>query len=73
VTESDEIERLARSCLNAHPGRSLDVIDANIDRATARKAWDEVGKWNRVRLRLIRMRFVRSARSRGALDQPAAG
>ena len=73
MTGNDEIEQLARTCLKAHPGRSLDVIDANIANATGRRAWDDVGKWHRVRLRLIRMRFVQSARLRGALDASAVG
>lgn len=52
----DEIAELARGYM-LHPGLGgLKSIDLEIDRAQASGCWDDMNKWHRVRLRLIRLR-----------------
>ncbi len=56
----DEIAELAAKYLKEPGVRGLEMIDARIYAAMGDSEWDEVSKWHRVRLRLLRMRQQRT-------------
>ncbi|WP_066799268.1 hypothetical protein [Sphingomonas soli] len=51
----DEIGVLAQRYLMDPDSRGLQRIDEHIQAAMAESRWDDMSKWHRVRLRLIRM------------------
>jgi len=51
----DDIADLARQYLNEPGSRGLERIEAQIAEAQGDSRWDDVGKWHRVRFRLMRM------------------
>ena len=55
----DEIARLARTMDLVHGDRGVEAVDRNIEQATGQGEWDDVSKWHRVRLRLIRLQQER--------------
>lgn len=52
---TDEIAELAGHYLLLPEAEALARIDAEIARATEESRWDDLSKWHRVRLRLIRL------------------
>jgi hypothetical protein len=61
----DDIADLARKYLNA-PER----VDALIAAAQGDSRWDDVGKWHRVRFRLMRMRQERASAEASPAPSP---
>jgi hypothetical protein len=56
---SDDIADLARKYLNQPGQRGLQQVDELIQLAQGDSRWDELGKWHRVRFRLLRMQHER--------------
>lgn len=56
----DDIADLARKYLNEPGSRGLERIEAQIAEAKGDSRWDDVGKWHRVRFRLMRMQQERA-------------
>ena len=55
----DEIAVLAERYLMEPGSRGLQAIDAHIEAAMADSRWDDMSKWHRVRLRLLRLQQQR--------------
>ena len=51
----DEVAALAQLQIEQHGARALHGIDEQILRVMAEGNWDEMSKWHRVRLRVIRL------------------
>lgn len=60
----DEIAGLARSYLEDPRSGGIHEIEEIIEKATDESRWDDVGKWHRVRLRLLRYKQQRVATAR---------
>ncbi|GEM_PF-1371916 len=60
----DEIADLAGHYLLLPEREGLARIDAEIARVTSESLWDDVSKWHRVRLRLIRLHHQAARESR---------
>lgn len=55
----DEITRLAAECLVLGRYDCTALIEARIARATQIGTWDEINKWQRVKLRVMRLQRQR--------------
>jgi len=55
----DEIAVLAERYLMEPGSRGLQAIDGHIEAAMADSRWDDMSKWHRVRLRLLRLQQQR--------------
>lgn len=68
ANSDDEIGALAKHYMLAADGDGLRQIECNIARALSDGQWDDLGKWHRVKLRLLRMQQEREATVRLARE-----
>lgn len=56
----DDIGELARHYLDEPGTRGIERVEAQIAAAKGDSRWDDMGKWHRVRFRLMRMQQERA-------------
>jgi hypothetical protein len=72
MVDDDEIARLARECLALGPCACTELLEARVSRAVAIGTWEEINRWQRVKLRVMRMQRVRDMTERAERRQQAA-
>ncbi len=56
----DEIATLARGYFEQHSDHAVALIEDNISRAIGARGWDDVLKWQRVKIRVQRLQSLHS-------------
>jgi hypothetical protein len=59
MDSDDEIARLATECLVLGRCECNELIEARVARAVQIGTWDEINKWQRVKLRVMRLQRQR--------------
>ena len=70
ANSDDEIGEIARLYMLQPDADGLGEVECNISRALTEGAWDDLGKWHRVKLRLLRLLQERDVAQRLGCESP---